>query len=73
VTFAFRPCPAQLIRSLLDKGVKNGFTVLRAWAHAVNPEYALETSPGQYNEAVFRVRHPLASRADQADCGAARV
>ncbi len=41
----------QLIRSMLWRGKENGFNVLRAWAHTVSPQYALETSPGQYNEA----------------------
>ncbi|GAB4816952.1 hypothetical protein N2152v2_003998 [Parachlorella kessleri] len=44
----------QLIRSLMDKAVQHGLTVMRAWAHPVTAQYAMETAPGQYNEAVFR-------------------
>lgn len=44
----------QLLRSLMDKAVSGGLNVVRAWTHAVSPEYALQPSPGQYNEAVFR-------------------
>ncbi len=31
-----------LVRQLLDRAVANGFTVMRAWATAVSPQYALE-------------------------------
>lgn len=27
---------------------------MRTWAHSVSKPYALQTSPGQYNEAIFR-------------------
>ncbi len=48
------PPPAQLIRSLLDKGRDADLTVVRIWAHTVDAQYAMQTSPGQYNEAIFR-------------------
>lgn len=38
----------------MDKAVVEGLTVMRAFAHGVSPDYQLETSPGQYNEAIFR-------------------
>jgi mannan endo-1,4-beta-mannosidase len=44
----------QLLRNIMDKAVGAGLNVMRAWAHAVSPEYALQPSPGQYREAVFR-------------------
>lgn len=31
-----------LVRHLLDRAAANGFTVVRAWAHAVSPQYALQ-------------------------------
>ena len=37
----------QLIRSIMDQAVANGLNVMRAWAAAVDPEYALQTSPGK--------------------------
>lgn len=33
-----------LVRRLLDRAVANGFSVVRAWATAVSPQYALEVS-----------------------------
>ena len=44
----------QLLRQQLDRAVANGFSVVRAWVSPVTAQYALQTSPGQYNEAVFR-------------------
>ena len=38
----------------MDKATAAGLNLVRAWAHTVSPEYALQTAPGQYNEAVFR-------------------
>lgn len=46
---------AQLIRSIMDKAVEHGLTVMRTWAHTVTPHYALQTGPGEYNEAVGAV------------------
>ena len=45
---------AQLIRSIMDAAVASGLNVMRAWAHAVSPEYALQTSPGVFSEPIFR-------------------
>ncbi|KAK9917687.1 hypothetical protein WJX75_007185 [Coccomyxa subellipsoidea] len=44
----------QLIRDHMDAAVAAGFTVMRAWSHGVTPNYALQTAPGVYNEAMFR-------------------
>ncbi|CAL8463534.1 g3068 [Coccomyxa elongata] len=38
----------------MDAAVAAGFTVMRAWSHGVTPNYALQTSPGVYNEAMFQ-------------------
>ncbi len=32
----------QLVRDLLAKGKASGFNVMRTWAHAVNPQYAVQ-------------------------------
>lgn len=37
----------------MEEGRTIGFNVLRLWAHSVSPEYALQVSPGEYNEAVM--------------------
>ena len=39
--------PRQLIRDLMGKAVANKLTVMRAWAHSVDQQYPLETSPGE--------------------------
>ena len=44
----------QLLRSLFDLAVANDLNVVRFFAFAVSPEYALQPNPGQYNEAIFR-------------------
>ena len=38
----------------MDEAVSSGLTVMRAMAFGVSKEYALETSPGQYSETMFR-------------------
>jgi hypothetical protein len=38
----------------MDTAVATGLNVVRAWGHSVSPEYALQTAPGQYSEAIFR-------------------
>jgi mannan endo-1,4-beta-mannosidase len=35
-----------LVRDMLDRAVANQFTVMRAWAHSVDPQYALQVRPG---------------------------
>ncbi len=47
-------CIYQLIRDQMDAAVAAGFTVMRAWSHGVTANYALQTSPGVYNEAMFQ-------------------
>ena len=44
----------QLIRELFDMAVASNLNLVRFFAFAVSPEYALQPSPGQYNEAIFR-------------------
>ena len=44
----------QMLRELMTSAASAGLTVMRTWAHAVSSQYALQPSPGQYNEAVFR-------------------
>jgi len=44
----------QLIRSLWDTAVANNLNIVRFFAFAVSPEYALQPSPGQYSEAIFK-------------------
>ena len=46
--------PVQLLGNIMDKAVASQLTVMRAWAHAVDASYAMETAPGVYNENVFR-------------------
>eukprot|EP00891_Asterochloris_glomerata_P001627 jgi/Astpho2/1627/e_gw1.00030.19.1_t len=43
-----------LVRQLMDEAVADGFTVLRAWATAVDPQYSLQPSPGNFSEPIFR-------------------
>ena len=44
----------QLIRELMDAAVQVGLTVMRMWSHGVTPEFATQTAPGVYNEAMLR-------------------
>ena len=44
----------QLIRTLWDTAVDNNLNLVRFFAFAVSPEYALQPSPGQYSEAIFK-------------------
>lgn len=44
----------QLIRTLWDTAVNNNLNLVRFFAFAVSPEYALQPAPGQYTEAIFR-------------------
>jgi mannan endo-1,4-beta-mannosidase len=43
-----------LIRDIMDLAVTDQLTVLRTFAFATDAPYALQTSPGVYNEGVFR-------------------
>ena len=43
-----------MLRNVMSTAQQGGLTVMRAWVDAVDPQYALQTSPGVYNEAVFR-------------------
>lgn len=47
------PC-AQLVRAIMDEAAAAGLNLVRAWAHASSPEYALQPSPGRFSEPVFR-------------------
>lgn len=50
----FLVSPAQLVRDIMDMAVADGLTLLRTFAFATNPQYPMQTSPGVYNEAIFR-------------------
>ena len=47
------PC-AQLVRAIMDEAAGAGLNLVRAWAHASSPEYALQPAPGVFLEPVFR-------------------
>lgn len=38
----------------MDQATAAGMTVMRAWASSVDTDYALQSAPGVYNEAIFR-------------------
>lgn len=42
------------MRDVLDIAVRNGFTVMRAWAHGVTGQYATMPKPGEYDEGLLR-------------------
>lgn len=42
------------MRDIMDMAVAEGLTLLRTFAFATNPLYPMQTSPGVYNEAIFR-------------------
>jgi hypothetical protein len=42
------------VRTLMDQAQAAGLNTMRTWVHPVNAQYALQTAPGKYNEAVFR-------------------
>ena len=44
----------QLIRDVMSKGQAAGLNTIRAWATSASPNYALQTSPGNFSEAIFR-------------------
>lgn len=44
----------QLIRDVMTKGKAAGFNLIRAWATSASPYYALQTSPGNFSEPIFR-------------------
>ena len=44
----------QLIRDVMTKGKEAGLNVVRAWATSASSNYALQTSPGNFSEAMFR-------------------
>lgn len=44
---------AQLMRQQMDAAVSHNLTVMRFWVPGVSPTYALQTSPGAYNEAML--------------------
>jgi hypothetical protein len=45
---------AQLIRDLMDDAVATGLNMVRFFALPVDTQYALQSRPGQFNEAAFR-------------------
>ena len=44
----------QLIRDVMTKGREAGLNVIRAWATSASSNYALQTSPGNFSETMFR-------------------
>ena len=44
----------QLIRDVMTKGKEAGLNVVRAWATSASSNYALQTSPGNFSEVMFR-------------------
>lgn len=44
----------ELVRKLMERGQEIGFNSMRTWVTPVNPQYALQTAPGEYSEAAFR-------------------
>ena len=44
----------QLIRDVMTKGREAGLNVIRAWATSASQNYALQTAPGNFSEAMFR-------------------
>ena len=44
----------QLIRDLMDDAVATGLDLVRFFALPVDTQYALQSAPGQFNEAAFR-------------------
>lgn len=47
-------CAMQLVRDVMSKGQAAGLNVIRAWATSASPYYALQTSPGNFSEPIFR-------------------
>ncbi len=48
------PSAMQLIRDVMSKGEAAGLNVIRAWATSASPYYALQTSPGNFSEPIFK-------------------
>eukprot|EP00884_Botryococcus_braunii_P015420 jgi/Botrbrau1/2561/Bobra.0079s0047.1 len=44
----------ELLRKTMDDAAAAGLTVLRFWTNGVTPSYAVQQSPGVYNEAMLR-------------------
>ena len=44
----------QLIRNVMTKAREAGLNVVRAWATSASSNYALQTSPGNFSEPIFR-------------------
>lgn len=44
----------ELVRTQLEKAAAQGFNTVRAWVAPVSPQYALQSTPGEYNEAAFQ-------------------
>ena len=43
-----------LLRQQMDAAVAHNLTVMRFWVPGVSPSYALQTSPGAYNEGMLK-------------------
>ena len=44
----------ELVRTQLEKAKAAGFNTVRAWVAPVSPQYALQDSPGEFNEAALQ-------------------
>ena len=52
----------ELLRQQMDAAASHNLTVMRFWVPGVSPAYALQTSPGVYNEGMLQgitVTHSL--------------
>lgn len=43
-----------LLRRILDDAAAAGMTVMRAWAHGVQPDAVVQDAPGHYNHELLR-------------------
>ena len=44
----------QMLRDTMATAKQGGLTVMRSWTDGVSSQFALQTSPGVYNEAIFK-------------------
>ena len=44
----------QLLRQQMDAAIAHNLTVMRFWLPGVSPSYALQISPGVYNEGMLK-------------------
>ena len=44
----------ELLRQQMDAAISHNLTVMRFWVPGVSPAFALQTSPGVYNEGMLK-------------------